>query len=48
MWKIGPECAAQQQKWVSAIATKAEVRKACAAVIGGAKGAAPSRRAGMP
>jgi hypothetical protein len=34
-----PECAAQQAKWVSASATNAEVRKACAAVIGGAPGA---------
>ena len=48
MWKIGPECAAQQAKWVSASATKAKVRKACAAVIDGMASAARSGCSGMP
>ena len=34
MWKIGPECAAQQAKWVSAMAANCGVRSACAAVMG--------------
>ena len=29
MWKIGPECAAQQAKYVSATATNCGVRSAC-------------------
>ena len=32
MWKIGPECAAQHAKWVSAMAANCGVRSACATV----------------
>ena len=32
MWKIGPECAAQQAKCASASVTNCGVRSACAAV----------------
>ena len=32
MWKIGPECAAQHAKYVSAMTANCGVRSACAAV----------------
>src|SRR5437879_2425345 len=47
MWKIGPECAAQQAKYVSAIAANCGVRSACAIVSSGpsAPAVAPGRAA---
>jgi len=38
MWKMGPECAAQQAKKVSAMAANCGVRSACATVNSGAPG----------
>ena len=46
MWKIGPECAAQQAKCVSAMATNCGVRSACAGGHARRVRAAPGVRAG--
>ena len=45
MWKIGPECAAQQAKKVSASTMNCGERNACATeqAVPSASGAAPSR-----
>src|ERR1700681_824013 len=49
MWKIGPECAAQHAKWVSAMAANCGVRTTCPIVRSGpaaARGAGGARRGG--